>query len=90
MVESSQNGYKILGEREKLLITMSTQLFTKFYKILDWSKLKAYADDKINVTEKLKLFLEGLKTLWGKEKMLVTSILYFSHNVFKWLILQGR
>ena len=23
------------------------------YKFLDWSKLKAFADDKINVTEKL-------------------------------------
>ena len=27
-------------------------------KILDWSKLKALADDKIYVSEKLKYFLE--------------------------------
>ena len=27
-------------------------------KILDWSKLKAFADNKINVTEKLKFVLE--------------------------------
>ena len=26
---------------------------------LDWSKLKAFADDKTNVTEKLKTVLEG-------------------------------
>ena len=34
---------------------------------------------KINNSEKKK---DLLKTLWEKEKMLVTSILSFSHNVF--------
>ena len=29
--------------------------FLPHKKILDWSYLKAFADDKINVTEKLKL-----------------------------------
>ena len=38
-------------------------------KILDWSKCKAFADDKINVKIR-KLFM-------------VTSIFSFSHNVFK-------
>ena len=33
-------------------------------KFLHWSKLKALADVKINVTEKLKLFWAGQKTLW--------------------------
>ena len=33
-------------------------------KILDWSKLKAFTDDKINVTEKLKFLLERVETLW--------------------------
>ena len=28
-------------------------------KILDWSYMKAFADDKIDVTEKFKLLLEG-------------------------------
>ena len=28
-------------------------------KILDWSKLEAFADDKINESEKLNLFWEG-------------------------------
>ena len=46
---------------------------------LDLSKLKAFADDKINVTEKLKFIL-------GQ----VTSIFSFSHNVFKSLLFQGR
>ena len=96
-------------------------------KILDWSKLKALADDKINVTKKLTIatgrvedivgkgvnadyhhfFLfplcfekvlinpfphndtfcrpwetSLLKTLWEKEKFLVTSNFSFSHSVF--------
>ena len=67
--------------------------------ILDWSKLKAFADDKIDVTQKLKFHLgkvenivgkgenagyqHFLKTLWEKEKMLVTSIFSFFHKVFQ-------
>ena len=48
---------------------------------LDWSK--AFADNKINVTKKLKFVLEGKKTLWEKKEMQVTCIFFFSHNVFK-------
>ena len=59
-------------------------------KILDWSKMKAFTDNKIKVTEKLKSVWEGQKTLWEKEKMLVTSIFSFSHSVFKRLLSQGR
>ena len=32
----------------------------------------------------------GKKTLWEKEKLLVTSIFSFSHNVFKRLVSQGH
>ena len=35
------------------------------------------------------LFLIGLKTLWEKEKVLVTCIFSFSKNVFKGLLTQG-
>ena len=56
-------------------------------KILEWSKLKAFAEDKINVNEKLKFGLRRIKTLWEKEKMLVTSIFSFSHNAFKRLLI---
>ena len=52
-------------------------------KILDWSKLQAFADNKINVNEKLKIVLGRVETLWEKEKMLVTSIFSFSQNVFQ-------
>ena len=52
-------------------------------KILDLSKFKAFADDKIIGTQKLNLLWEEQKTLWDNEKMLVTSIFSFSHNFFK-------
>ena len=59
-------------------------------KIWDLSKLEALADDKINVIEKLKIVIGRVKTMWEKEKMLVTSIFSFSHNVGKSLSPQGR
>ena len=37
-------------------------------KILDWSELKAFADDKINVIEKLKFALERVENIVGKVK----------------------
>ena len=38
------------------------------YKILDQSKLKAFADDKINVTQTLKFALERIENMVGKEE----------------------
>ena len=35
-------------------------------KILNWSKLKAFAKDKMNVTEKLKLVLGRVENIMGK------------------------
>ena len=46
-------------------------------KILDQTELKAFADDKLNVTKKKKkIFLSLIekKTLWEKEKLLVQTI----------------
>ena len=60
-------------------------------KNLDQSNLKAFADNKRDMTKKLKFVLSKVKkeTLWEKEKMLVTSIFSFLHNVFKGLLFQG-
>ena len=44
--------------------------------------LKAFADDKINVIQKLKIVLGRVETLWEKEKMLATSIFSFSPQCF--------
>ena len=59
-------------------------------KILDQSEFKAFADDKIILfSRNWNSFREEWKTLWEKEKMLVTSIFSFSHNVFKRPLSQG-
>ena len=42
------------------------QLTLPNYKILDWSKLKAFADNKINVTEKLKFNLGRVENIMAK------------------------
>ena len=34
--------------------------------ILDWSRLKAFADDKINVTEQLKCVLGRVENIMGR------------------------
>ena len=35
-------------------------------KFLDWSKLKAFADDKLNLAEKLKFVLGRIENIVGK------------------------
>ena len=51
--------------------------------ILDWANLNGIADDKINLTQKLKICFGKERKHYGeKEKMLVTSIFSFPHNVF--------
>ena len=52
-------------------------------KILDWSKLKAFADDEIKVLEMMIFVLDRVENILGKGKMLVTSIFSFSRNVFR-------
>ena len=49
--------------------------------ILDWSKLRTHADDKINVTQRLIFVSSRLETIqretwWEKEKMLLTIMIY--------------
>ena len=55
-------------------------------KFIDWSKLKAFADGKLNLADKLKFVLGRAENILGKKKILVTSIFYFSQNVFKRLL----
>ena len=35
---------------------------------LDWSKLKAFADDKINVTEEIEFVFERIENIMGKKR----------------------
>ena len=55
-------------------------------KILPFPKLKAFADDSSNVSEKVQNFIDLVKNIVGKEKMLVATTFSFSHNVFKQLL----
>ena len=61
---------------------VSRQLTLPNDKILDPSKLKPFAEDKINVTEQLKFVLGRAENIVGKEENVVTSIFSFSYNVF--------
>ena len=58
-------------------------------KILDWFKLEAFADNKIYVTEKLKLVFRMVENIVGKRENAVTSIFSFSHFFFKRLLVQS-
>ena len=42
--------------------------------MLDWSKLKTFADNKFNVTKMIISVFDKKKTLWEKEKLLVQAI----------------
>ena len=55
-------------------------------KILDQSKLKAFADDKLNVTKMIISVFDRVENVAGKGEITCTSNFSFSHNVFKRLI----
>ena len=58
---------------------------------LDLTKFKAFADDKLYVAKIMIPVSDRVENIVGKgEKMLVTSILSFSHNVCKRLLFQAR
>ena len=44
----------------------------------------------LNLTKLEESYPYGLKTLWEKDKLLVTSNFSFSHSVFNRLVSQGR
>ena len=52
-------------------------------KILEWSNLKAFADDKIKVLKMMAFSFDQVENIVGKGEMLLTSTFSFSQNVFK-------
>ena len=56
--------------------------------MLDSSKLKEFADNNFEFDENGRELSKWVKTLWEKEKLLVTSNFSFSHSVFKRFVLQ--
>ena len=57
------------------------------HKILRLPRLKAFADDKLNVTQNIKVGFHRIENIVGKEEnagfFLVTSIFFFSHIFFE-------
>ena len=67
----------------------SLQLTLTKQQILDSSKLKEFADNNFKFDDNDRKFSKWVeKTLWEKEKLLVTSNFSFSHSIFKRLVLQ--
>ena len=58
--------------------------------ILDWSKLKICADDKVNLIKKLKYVLGWSRKNCGKRENADNQHFFFSYNVFKRLHSQGK
>ena len=59
-------------------------------KILDWTKLDAFADDKRAVTQKLKFVSVRVENIVGIGENADYQYFSFSHNVFKRLLIQGH
>ena len=57
-------------------------------KILDQTKLKAFADDKLNITNMIISVFDRVENIVGKGEIACTSNFSFSHNVFKRLLSQ--
>ena len=58
--------------------------------ILNSSKLEDFADDNFKFDENGWKFSERIENTGEKKKLLVTSNFFFSHSVFKRLVLQTR
>ena len=59
-------------------------------KILGLTKIESICETNYTWFQRCIPALNGLKTLLEKEKMLVTNIFSFPHNVFKWSLSQGH
>ena len=57
-------------------------------KILDWSKLKAFADDKINVNQKLNFVLGRVENIVGNGEIAHYKQFLLFPSVFERLLLQ--
>ena len=57
-------------------------------KILDQTKLRAFADNKLNVTKMIISVFDRVENIVGKGEIACTSYFSFSNNVFKRLLSQ--
>ena len=59
-------------------------------KILDQTKLKAFADDKLDVTKMIISVFDRVENIVGKGEIACKSNFSFSNNVFKRFLSQTR
>ena len=71
---------------QKNLSSLTLSQTTNF-RLLNWKRLQTTISKLMKMAESSP---NGCKTLWEKEKLLVTSNFSFSHSVFKRLVLQTR
>ena len=65
-------------------------LLLKHFIILDQTKLRAFADDKFNLTKMVISVFDREENVVGKGEIACTSNFSFIHNVFKRLLSQRR
>ena len=76
-------------KKKKVLITTAAYLHNVSLnpfpqdKILDQTKLKAFADDKLNVTKMIISVFDRVENTVGKGEIACTSNFSFSHSVFQ-------
>ena len=58
--------------------------------ILGWTKLKAFANDKLNIAEMIISLLGRIENIVGKGENVIASIFSFSNNVSERHLPQGR
>ena len=58
-------------------------------RFLDWTKFKAFADNKIREAKMMIYDSDRVENIVGIGENAVTSIFSFSHNVFKELLSRG-
>ena len=71
-------------------VCFSDPLYMTHHKILDQTKLKAFADDRSNVKKMIISAFERVEKIVGKGEIACVSNFYFFHNVFKRPLSQMR
>ena len=74
------------------MLSIKSNLFNPFPhdKVLGQTKLKGFADDKLNVTKMVISVFDRVEYMVGKGEIACTSNFSFSNNVFKRVLSQTR
>ena len=80
------------GASKGVLVREWVELFNSLPndRILNWSKLKAFAEDKIKASQNMKFVLRSVENIEGKEESAGDQHFLLLHNVFKDYLSLGR